>query len=88
MNIIVSFKIRSKHNWTPKEQHHTIDTLIYLVDYNTGNVKRRKTKHPKTQINKERKTAMEKVAENRNIIWTNDDTGAAVVIMNTDDYIN
>ena len=88
MNIIEPFKIRHKPNWTPKEQHHSIDILIYLVEYNTGNVKRRKTKHPKTQINKERKTAMEKVAENRNIIWTNDDTGAAVVIMNTDDYIN
>ena len=61
--------------------------LKYLKN-DVTNVKTRKTKQKKLNLTKEEKTATEEVTEGTNIIITNADKGGAVVIMNTDDYIN
>ena len=88
MNIIEPFKIKSKQKWTPQETHHILDTFIDLVEKDTDNVKTRKTKNPKPSLTKEEKTAMEKLVERTDIVITNADKGGAIVIMNTDVYIN
>ena len=83
-----AFKIKSKQKWTPHETHQILDTFIDLVEKDTDNVKTRKTKNPKPSLTKEEKTAMEKLVERTDIIITNADKGGAIVIMNTDVYIN
>ena len=78
-------QIKNKQKWIPKETHHTIDTFIHLVENDINNAKSKKNKKPKTQFNKEEKTAMEELAERTDIVITNTDRDEAVVIMNTDD---
>ena len=68
-------------------KRHNIDTFIDLVenDIIINNITR-KTKHQKRNLTKE-KTAMEELEERTDIVITNTDKGAAVVIMNTNNYI-
>ena len=76
-----------KQKWTPKETSDTINTFIELAENDKTNVKTRKTKSPKPNLAKEEKTAMEELAETT-VIMTNADKDGAIVIKNTDDYIN
>lgn len=66
-------------------KRHNIDTFIDLVENDINNITR-KTKHQKRNLTKE-KTAMEELEERTDIVITNTDKGAAVVIMNTNNYI-
>ena len=88
MNRIEPFDIKNKQKRTPKETHQIIGTFIGLVENDINNAKARKTKNPKPSLTKEEKTAMEALAERTDIILTNADKGEAVIIMNTDYYIN
>ena len=58
LNIIEPFKIKSKQKWTPKETHHTIDTVIDLIENDVNIVKTRKTKILKPKLTKEEKITM------------------------------
>ena len=66
-------------------KRHNIDTFIDLVENDINNITR-KTKHQKRNLTKE-KTAMEELEERTDIVITNTDKGADVVIMNTNNYI-
>ena len=75
------FKAKTKEKWTPAENHHSIETFINLVekDINDSKNEPKKTK----AIRK----ALKQLEKRQDIIISNDDKGGAVVIMDTDKYI-
>lgn len=82
MDVIETFKIKTKQKWTTKEKHHTIDAFIDLVENNLNNVKASKTKNLKTNLTKEARTAMKELAVRTVIMITNIRKAGATVIMN------
>ena len=48
------FKAKTKEKWTPAENHHSIETLINLVEKEINNAKKRTKKTTEAKFNKRR----------------------------------
>ena len=79
------FKAKTKEKWTPAESHPSIETFINLVDINDA--KNELKKRPKKNLTKGEMETLKQLEKRQDIIISNADKGRAVVIMNTDKYI-
>ena len=87
MNIIESFKIKNKQRWIQRNtsQHG------HLRRFNKKWCKwfkNKKNRKPKNQLNKVRKNSNGRTSSKTDVIIANANKGGAILIMNTDDYIN
>ena len=87
MNIIESFKIKNKQRWIQRNtsQHG------HLRRFNKKWckwLKNKKNRKPKNQLNKVRKNSNGRTSSKTDVIIANANKGGAILIMNTDDYIN
>ena len=83
------FQIKNKQKWAPQDTHNNVGTLIDLVENNLNKEKTKtKMKKPKPNLSKGEEKAMEELAERKDIIITNADKGAAVVIIDVEKYIS
>ena len=81
----MSFKIKNKETWTPKETHHTVSTYIDLVENDINETTNKKKL--KSNLTYKEYIAMEELAKRKDLIITNADNGEAVVTMDTGSYI-
>ena len=83
----MSFKIKNKETWTPKETHHTVSTYIDLVENDINTLMKQPTKKLKSNLTQQEHTAIKEPAKRKDIIIISANKGAAVVIMDTDSFI-
>ena len=79
--------IKSKTNWEPKKNHHTVETFIEAV--NKDIVKRFSDtkKLPKNNLTDTDKNAIEYFSKRKDLVITKADKGGANVILDVKDYI-
>ena len=73
-------KIKKRSTWTPKENHHSIETFIEAVNKNAESVITGKSKKPKSTVDKGETGALNKLSERTDVLRANADKGGAVVI--------
>ena len=81
------FKQNKNKNWTPPNNHHTINTYIEAAK---KSIKQNKTVTPRKirpNLSKDEKVALKDLLKQDDIIITNADKGGTVVIMDVNDYI-
>ena len=83
----LSFQIKNKQKWTPKDTHHNISTFIDLVQNDLNKEKTKKVKNPKLNLSKGQQKSMEELAKRKDIIITSADKGGAVVIIDVEECI-
>ena len=74
--------------WTPSQNHHSIETFIDLVQHDINDAKILNSKRPKDNLTKGEQISLEELSKRDDIIITNADKGAAIVIMDIDKYIS
>ena len=80
-----TFRPKRQSTWTPPKTSHEIQTFITAAGNDINEAPRKAT--PKDNLNKKEREAIKNLQERDDIIITKADKGGAVVIWNTNDYI-
>ena len=81
----IDMKFKNKSNWEPPQGDHALETFIQSVTNDFGKMSPKKPLHP--NLTKDQSIALTKLSQNTSIVIKKADKGAAVVIMNREDYI-
>ena len=89
-NDLNELKIKKRSTWTPKENHHSIETFIKAVNKSVESVIRGNPIKSKSNLDKRERErdALKELSERTDMLITNADKGGAAVILETKDYIN
>ena len=79
--------IKSKTNWEPKKNHHTVETFIEAVNKDIVKRSSDTKKLPKNNLIDTDKNAIEYFSKRNNLVITKADKGGATVILDLKDYI-
>ena len=79
--------IKSKTNWEPKKNHHTVETFIEAVNKDIVERFSDTKKLPKNNLPDTDKNAIEYFSKCNDLVITKADKGGATVILNVKDYI-
>ena len=79
--------IKSKTNWEPKKNHHTVETFIEAVNKDIVERFSDTKKLPKNNLTDTDKNAIEYFSKRNDLVITKVDKGRATVILDVKDYI-
>ena len=79
--------IKSKTNWEPKKNHHTVETFIETVNKDIVERFSDTKKLPKNNLTDTDKNAIEYFSKCNDLVITKADKGGATVILDVKDYI-
>ena len=82
---LIDMKFKNKGKWEPPQGDHALETFIQSVTNDFGKMTPR-TPHNKN-LTKSETTSLKNLSEDQSIVIKKADKGAAVVLMNKEDYI-
>ena len=81
------FRISRHKTWTPKENHHTVETFAQAFQNDLLKEEENIKQIPHKNLSKKEEDALQNLSKRDDIIITKADKGGAVVIVDVDDYI-
>ena len=81
------FRVSCNKMWTPKDNHHTVETFKQAFQNDLEKEKQTLKQIPPSSLPKKEKNALKTLREREDIFITKADKGGAVVIIGADDYI-
>ena len=81
-----TFYLKSTSTWTPSKVSPCVETFIQAVNNNITEAEEKQVK--KDNLTKEERLALKDLENRDDVIFTKADKGGAVVIWDTQDYIN
>ena len=81
------FRISRNKTWTPKENHHTVETFAQAFQNDLLKEEENIKQIPHKNLSKKEEDALQNLSKRDDIIITKADKGGAVVIFDVDDYI-
>ena len=82
-----TFQPKSKTKWTPKENHHSIETFIDVIKKDIDQEKILENVKTRNNLDRGERDALKYLSDRDDIMITKADKGGAVVILKTSDYI-